>query len=154
MRFPLSLLFSRLNKLRSLSLSMWERCSSSLIIFVTLPCTNHSSPSFLGLRAPRYSRYGLFWYSPGYSWSSGLQAHTAGLFQSFCPPEPQVLLHRATLNNSYLCTHIWDCLNPSAAPHSWPFWISLGSRGHTSQACLDLFVWHLFLLLYQLHHSA
>ena len=63
MRSPYSLLFSRLNKPNSLSLSLQERCSSPLITFVALLWTlSNSPPSFLywGLQTwMQYSRWGL-----------------------------------------------------------------------------------------------
>ena len=43
----------------------------------------------------------LFCCSPGHSWPSGLQEHTAGSRPPFHPPEPQAHLHRAALNQFF-----------------------------------------------------
>lgn len=67
--------------------------------FPKVPCPSydvglkaeHSTPG--GVRWGQ-SRWGIspslwfFWYSPGYFWYSGLQAHTAGSYPAFHPPEP------------------------------------------------------------------
>lgn len=46
-----------------------------------------------------------------------------------------------------VCSHIWDCPNPCAAPYPWP-WTSRDARGSISKACPS--AWHPFLLLCQL----
>ena len=80
MRSPLNLLYSKLNKASSLSLSSQERCSSPLTILVALLWTHSkSSVSFLywGRQAwTQHCRWGSK--PPGYHLLSELQEHTAG----------------------------------------------------------------------------
>jgi len=49
-----------------------------------------------------------------------------------------------------VCTHTWDCHDPSAALRSWPCSVSLGSCRPTFQACPGPPGWHPLHLLCQL----
>jgi len=94
--------------------------------------------------------------SPGYIWLSGLQERTAASCPAFClpgipSPSPQGCSQWVLLP---VRTHIWDCLDPSATPCTWPWWTSFGSCGPTFQTCPGPSGWHSFLLLCQLYHSA
>ena len=95
-----SLLFSKLSKPSSLSLSSEGQFSSSLIIFVALLWTlSNSSTSGaqdldvvlqMGPHEGRVQRDNppwplLFSWSPGYHWPSELQEHTAGSCSVFLP---------------------------------------------------------------------
>lgn len=157
MRSLQSLLFST-----SLSLSLLERCSSPLSIFMAFLWTcSKSSTSFLswGPQAwKQYYRWGLTQSeqrgtsSPCCHPSVDAAQDTVGLLgckctllahvQLFTHQDPQVLFHRSALKEFFSQSVLISGID------------SLGSHRPTFQACPGPSDWHHFLLWYQLHHSA
>ena len=135
---PQSLLFSKLNKPSSLSLSSPKKCSSPLVIFMAFsghsPATPHlffvvwtPGPPQNGASGgqskgkqypPSFYSQSLFWCSPLYHWLSRLWAHTTGSCPAFHPwglpsISPQVCSQWVLLP---VCRQVWGCLNPNATP--------------------------------------
>jgi len=134
-RFLLSL-FSSLNSPMSLSFSSKGRCSSPLVIFVTLCWTVFRRPlSFLNWRIQnwtQYSRYGLTrtelsriiislnllamlsLMTPAYYWPCWTQGHTAVSRTICCPPGYQVpsLQSSSPVGQRVTCTDTYDYSSP------------------------------------------
>lgn len=69
----------------------------------------------------------------------------ASHLQDHASPSPQGCSPWALLP---VCAHIWDYLNPGAAPCMWTCWTSWGSHGLNSHNCPSLPGCHPFLLLF------
>ena len=96
------------------------------------------------------------WCSPGYSWPSGLRAHTGGLCPAFHPPVPPSP-SRQGCSQSLLPPAYTDsrgCPDPEAGPCTWPCRTSWGSHRPTFQACPGPSGWRPVLLTCRLHQSA
>ncbi|KAK4831029.1 LOW QUALITY PROTEIN: hypothetical protein QYF61_014917 [Mycteria americana] len=96
-RSPWSLLFSRLNKPNSLSLSSYERCSSSRITFVA-PLWTRSNRAEGQNHLPQPAGYAAFDAAQDTVGFLGCECTLSAHVQLFIHQYPQVLLHRAALN--------------------------------------------------------
>jgi len=97
----------------------------------------------------------LVWCSPGYSWPSRFQTHSARSCwapHQPTPSSPPQGCFLSILHPACICAQ--DCPNPHGGPCTWRCWTSWSSRGPTSQACQGPSGWHPFPPVCQPHHTA
>jgi len=80
----------------------------------------------------------FFWRSPGYSWLSGLQGHTASSHPACNPPVSPGPFWQGCSLSLYppACTDSGGFCDQGARVCSWLYWTSWGSPGPTTPVCL------------------